>query len=58
MKMNGFTIFKKNMFVCSKSSNIEGNTGRSTSDLTSVDAKYSSDLLSKKYIVNIIDFHF
>ena len=32
------------MFVCSKSSNIEGNTGRSTLDLTSVDhdAKYSS----------------
>ena len=30
------------MFVCSKSSSIKGNTGRSTSDLTSVDAKYSS----------------
>ena len=30
------------MLVCSKSSNIEGNTGRSTSDLTSVDAKYSA----------------
>ena len=30
------------MFVCSKSSNIEGNTGRSTSDLTSGDAKYFS----------------
>ena len=30
------------MFVCLKSSNIEGNAGRSASDLTSVDAKYSS----------------
>ena len=30
------------MFVCSKSGNIEGNTGRSTLDLTSVDARYSS----------------
>ena len=30
------------MFLCSKSGNIEGNTGCSTSDLTSVDAKYSS----------------
>ena len=32
------------MFVCSKSCNIEGNTGRSTLNLhaTSVDAKYSS----------------
>ena len=30
------------MFVCLKSSNIEGNAGRSTSDLISVDAKYSS----------------
>ena len=29
------------MFVCLKSSNIEGNTGRSASDLISVDAKYS-----------------
>ena len=29
------------MFVCSKSSNIEGNAGRSTSYLISVGAKYS-----------------
>ena len=31
------------MFVCLKSSNIEGNAGRSDSDLISVDAQYSSD---------------
>ena len=30
------------MFVCLKSSNIEGNAGRSASELLSVDAKYSS----------------
>ena len=30
------------MFVCLKSSNIEGIAGRSVSDLISVDAKYSS----------------
>ena len=30
------------MFVCLKSSNIEGNASRSTSDLISIDAKYSS----------------
>ena len=30
------------MIVFSKSSNIARNTGRSTSNLTSVDAKYSS----------------
>ena len=30
------------MFVCLKSSNNEGNAGRSASDLISVDAKYSS----------------
>ena len=30
------------MFVCLKSSNIEGNAGRSASDLISVVAKYSS----------------
>ena len=30
------------MFVCLKSSNIEGNAGRSASDLISGDAKYSS----------------
>ena len=35
-------IFLYKVFVCSKSSNIEGNTSRSTSDLTSFDAKYSS----------------
>ena len=30
------------MFVCLKNSNIEGNAGRSASDVISVDAKYSS----------------
>ena len=30
------------MFVCIKSSNIEGNACRSASDLISVDAKYCS----------------
>ena len=30
------------MFVCLKSSNIEGNAGRSASDLISIDAKYCS----------------
>ena len=30
------------MFTCLKSSNIEGNLGRSASYLMSVDAKYSS----------------
>ena len=30
------------MFVCLKSSNIEGNVGRGASDLISVDAKYFS----------------
>ena len=30
------------MFVCLKSSNIEGNAGRSASDLISMDANYSS----------------
>ena len=30
------------MFVCLKSSNIEGNAYRSVSDLTSVDIKYCS----------------
>ena len=30
------------MFVCLKSSNIEGNAGRSASDLIFVDANYSS----------------
>ena len=30
------------MFVCLKSSKIEGNSGRSASDLISMDAKYSS----------------
>ena len=30
------------MFLCLKSSNIEGNAGRSASDLISIDAKYSS----------------
>ena len=35
-------FFYKKMFVCLKSSSIEGNTGRSASYLISVDAKYSS----------------
>ena len=30
------------MFVCLKSINIEGNAGRSASDIISVDAQYSS----------------
>ena len=30
------------MFVCLKSSNIEGNAGRSASNLISVNAKYSA----------------
>ena len=30
------------MFVCLKSSNIEGNAGRSASNVISVDAKYTS----------------
>ena len=30
------------MFICLKSCNIEGNAARSTSDLISVDPKYSS----------------
>ena len=30
------------MFVCLKSSNLEGNAGRRASDLISVDAKYCS----------------
>ena len=30
------------MFLCLKSSNIEGNAGRSASDLISTDTKYSS----------------
>ena len=30
------------MFVCLKSINIEGNAGRSASDLISIDVKYSS----------------
>ena len=34
---------KKNLFVCLKSSIIEGNASRSASDVISMDAKYSSD---------------
>ena len=30
------------MFLCLRSSDIEGNAGRSAADLISVDAKYSS----------------
>ena len=44
MKMRQFNIFLvKKMFICLKSSNIEGNLGRSASYLISVDAKYCSD---------------
>ena len=42
MKMGQFNYFFKNMFVCLKSSNIEGNACRSASDLISIDAKDSS----------------
>ena len=46
------------MFVCLKSSNIEGNCGRSASDLISVDANIPLvNLFSKKYIVTIREFH-
>ena len=42
------------MFICLKSSNIEGNLGRSASYLISVDAKYCLiNLFYKKYIVTI-----
>ena len=42
------------MFVCLKSSNIEGNAGRSASDLLSVDANILLvNLFYKKYIVTI-----
>ena len=44
MKMKHFNIFLvKKMFICLKSSNIEGNLGRSPSCLISEDAKYCSD---------------
>ena len=35
-------VFVYKLFVCLKSSNIEGNAGRSASDLKSLDAKYYS----------------
>ena len=35
-------LFSKKIVICLKSSNIEGNPGRSASYLISVDAKYSS----------------
>ena len=40
------------MFICLKSSNIEGNLGRSPSYLVSVDAKFNNHLYSlhKKHI--------
>ena len=41
--MRQFNMFLLKMFICLKSSNIEGNLGRSASYLTSVDAKYCSD---------------
>ena len=40
--MSQFNYFLYNMFVCIKSSNIEGIACRSASDFISVDAKYSS----------------
>ena len=44
MKMRQFNIFLvKKMFICLKSSNIEGILGRGASYLISVDAKYCSD---------------
>ena len=44
MKMRQFNIYLvKKMFIYLKSSNIEGNLGRSPSYLISVDAKYCSD---------------
>ena len=41
--MSQFNYFFLMKYMCKlKSSNIEGNAGRSASDLISVDAKYSS----------------
>ena len=46
------------MFVCLKSSNIEGNAGRSASDLISVDANILLvNVFYKKYIVTIREFN-
>ena len=46
------------MFVCLKSSNIEGNAGRSASDLISVDANILLvKVFYKKYIVTIREFN-
>ena len=42
MSQFNYFFFIKNVFVCLKSSNIEGNAGRSASDLISMDEKYSS----------------
>ena len=45
------------MFVCLKSSNIEGNVGRSTSDFISVMQNILLfNLFYKKYIVTILEF--
>ena len=46
------------MFVCLESSNIEGNAGRSASDLISVMQNILLvNLFYKKYIVIIREFH-
>ena len=46
------------MFVCLKSGNIEGNAGRSASDLISLDVNIILvNLFYKKYIVTIREFH-
>ena len=42
MKMSHFNYFFNIISCLLKSNNIEGNVCRSVSDLTSVDAKYSS----------------
>ena len=40
--MSQFKFFYKKILACLKSSNVEGNAGRSGSYLKLVDAKYSS----------------
>ena len=55
MEMTQFNIFLvKKMFMCLKSSSIEGNLGRSPSYLISVDAKFVLiNLFYETYIVTI-----
>ena len=43
--MSKFKYFLQKIVACLKSSNIERNSGRSSSYLISVDAKYSSGLI-------------